>query len=146
MIFRLHIDPECEENVTANVHRRTPLIDEIERLIADDAVRDRIAGYSGDEIAMLSIQSVECFFVEGDRTYAVYSNGEKYVVKKRLYELEKLLPGEFERINKSAIANWKRIARFKVQLSGAVDAVFKSGYTDCISRRCFSDLKRRYGL
>ena len=28
----------------------------------------------------------------------------------------------------------------------AVDAVFESGNTECISRRCLAELKRRYGL
>ena len=32
MIFRLNLDPKCEEEVIANVHERTPLIDEIEKL------------------------------------------------------------------------------------------------------------------
>ena len=105
-----------------------------------------IPGYLEDEITMLDISEVECFSVESDKTYAIYADGKNYHIKKRLYELEAILPGDFEKINKSAIANWKKISRFKVQLSGAVDAVFQSGYTDCISRRCFSDLKRRYGL
>ncbi|MBQ6564184.1 MAG: LytTR family transcriptional regulator, partial [Clostridia bacterium] len=89
---------------------------------------------------------IECFVVEDEKTYAVCSDGKRYLVRKRLYELEKDLPGGFERISKSALANWKTISRFSVQLSGAVDAVFKSGYVECISRRCFAELKRRYGL
>ena len=146
MIFRLLLDPDCEESVTAQVHARTPLISEIERLIAQDSLADQIPGYIGDEITMLEIAGVECFAAENDRTYAVYQDGTRYLIRKRLCELEKRLPGHFERISKSAIANWKQIERFKVQLSGAVDAVFKCGYEECISRRCFADLKRRYGL
>lgn len=146
MIFRLYIDKGCQEEVIANVHERTPLIDEIERLVLQDSAADQIPGYRDDEITMLEISSVECFLTENDRTYAVYAGGEKYLIRKRLCELEGELPAGFERISKSAIANWKQIARFKVQLSGAVDAVFRSGYVECISRRCFADLKRRYGL
>ncbi len=146
MIFRLYIDKSCREEVVANVHERTPLIDEIERLVLQDSAADQMAGYRDDEIIMLEISDIECFLTESDRTYAVDAKGEKYLVRKRLCELENTLPAGFERISKSAIANWKRIARFRVQLSGAVDAVFKSGYVECISRRCFADLKRRYGL
>lgn len=146
MIFKLHIDKNCDEEVSAKVHERTPLIDEIERLVLMENITDKIPGYLEDEITMLDISEVECFSVESDKTYAIYADGRNYHIKKRLYELEAILPGDFEKINKSAIANWKKISRFKVQLSGAVDAVFQSGYTDCISRRCFADLKRRYGL
>lgn len=146
MIFRLQIDKNCEENVTAQVHERTALIDEIEKLVIQANVTDKIPGYKEDDIIMLDINQIECFFVEDDKTFAVFNHGEKYRIKRRLYELEATLPKEFERINKSAIANWKKVSKLKVRFSGAVDAEFVSGYTECISRRCFADIKRRYGL
>ncbi len=146
MIFRLFIDRDKPEEVTATVHQRTPLIDEIERLVVQSGLSDQIPGYVEDEIRMLRVEEIECFVVEGEKTYAMYSDRKRYQVRRRLYELEKDLPAGFERISKSALANWKAVARFKVQLSGAVDAVFKSGYVECISRRCFAELKRRYGL
>lgn len=146
MIFKLQLDPDREEKITATVHRRTPLIDEIEKLVLQENITDQVPGYYEDEITMLDISQVECFYVEADKTYASYRSGQRYLIKKRLYELDNVLPADFERINKSAIANWKRISKFKVQLSGAVDVVFQNGYTDCISRRCFAELKRRYGL
>ncbi len=146
MIFRLQIDKNCEENVTAQVHERTALIDEIEKLVMQANVTDKIPGYKEDEIIMIAINQIECFFVEDDKTFAVFNHGEKYRIKRRLYELEATLPKEFERINKSAIANWKKVSKLKVRFSGAVDAEFVSGYTECISRRCFADIKRRYGL
>ena len=146
MIFKLFIDKNSQEEVTAIVHERTPLIDEIERLVLQDNISDQIPGYMDDEIRFLKIHEIECFVVEGEKTFALYSDNKRYLIRKRLYELEEALPGNFERISKSAIANWKKIVKFRVQLSGAVDAVFKSGYIECISRRCFAELKRRYGL
>lgn len=146
MVFKLFIDKNCEEEVTATVHERTPLIDEIERIVLQDNITDKIPGYEEDAITMVSISDIECFFVENEKTYAHCINGKRYLIKKRLYELEEMLPGDFERINKSALANWRKVSKLKVQLSGAVDVIFKSGYEDCISRRCFSELKRRYGL
>ena len=136
----------CREEVIANVRERTPLVDEIERLVLQDNISDQLPGYVDDEITMLVISDIECFVVENEKTYAICKNRKRYLIRKRLYELEDRLPGYFERISKSAIANWKKIAKFKVQLSGAVDAVFQSGYVECISRRCFAELKRRYGL
>ena len=146
MIFKLNIDKSCPEEVIANVHARTPLIDEIEKLVLQDGIRDQIPGYTDNEITMLTVSEIECFVVEDERSYAVCRNKTRYLVKNRLYELEERLPGDFIRISKSAIANWNKISKLKVQLSGAVDAVFKSGYVECISRRCYADLKRRYGL
>lgn len=146
MIFKLQIEPSRQEEITATVHKRTTLIDEIERLVLQENITDQLPGYDGEEIVLIDIEQVECFYVQADRTYASYVNGKRYLIKKRLYELEEVLPANFEKINKSAIANWKKILKFKVQLSGAVDVVFKSGYTDCVSRRCFAELKRRYKL
>jgi len=146
MIFRLNLNPKCEEEIIANVHERTPLIDEIEKLVTKDNVNDQLTGYLEDEIKILKVDEVECFFVEDEKTYALYSDKKKYVIKKRLYELETILPTDFIKINKSAIANSKKISKFKVLLSGAVDAQFASGYTECISRRCFVEIRRRFGL
>ena len=145
MIFRININPDCQEEVIANVHERTPIIDEIEKLVTQD-VADQITGYLDDEIKILNVDNVECFFVEDEKTYALCSDNKKYVIRNRLYELEQILPADFIKINKSAIANSKRIIRFKVLLSGAVNAEFKSGYTESISRRCFATIKRRFGV
>ena len=146
MIFKLQLDRNHVEEIVATVHQRTALIDEIERLVTQDNLSEQIPGYEEDEIVMLDLKQIDCFFVEDERTYAHCQDGKQYLIRRRLYELEKNLPGYYERISKSAIANWPRISRFRVQLSGAVDAVFKSGYTECISRRCFAELKRRYEL
>lgn len=146
MVFKLFIDKNCQEEVSANVHERTLLINQIERLVLQNNISDQLPGYLDDEITTLEINEIECFVVENEKTFALYNNNKRYLVRKRLYELEDALPGNFERISKSAIANWKKISKFKVQLSGAVDAVFKSGYVECISRRCFAELKRRDGL
>lgn len=146
MIFKLFIDRNCQEEVIANVRKRSALVDEIERLVLQDSIKDQLPGYLDDEIKMLEISDIECFVVENEKTFAVYHNRERYLIKKRLYEIEACLPGNFERISKSAIANHGKISKYKIQLSGAVDAVFQSGYSECISRRCFAELKRRYGL
>ena len=68
MIFRLLIDRNCQEEIIANVHERTPLINEIERLVLQDQIADEIAGYSEDEITMLSMKDIEYFTVEDEKT------------------------------------------------------------------------------
>ena len=73
-------------------------------------------------------------------------NGDKRRVGTSLSELEAILPSYFIRINKSAIANENRIQMFNTVYSGAVDAVFKCGYKEYVSRRCFREIKRRLGV
>ena len=53
-----------------------------------------------------------------------------------------LLPAYFMKINKSSIANRNRIEKFAAAFSGSVDVIFKSGYRDYVSRRCFADIKK----
>ena len=145
MKFQMILDQEKEEAVFARVHKRTALVDEIEKLVLEGGQGRSIAGYDEDGIRMLEIGAVEAFYVEGDKTFAAYQGG-KYRVRKRLYELEEVLPEYFKRINKSNLANMKKIVRFNVTISGAVNAEFESGFSDYISRRCFVELKRRYSL
>ena len=58
-------------------------------------------------------------------------------------ELEQQLPASFIRINKSSLANESALDRFTVTVAGSVDAVFKCGYREYVSRRCFAQIKRR---
>lgn len=141
MKFRLIIDKTQEEEVVATVHAHSPLIDEIETLISKHT--DRIPGYNEDDIKMLSVSEIECITVLDGKTYAIDSQNKRYRLKLRLYELEEQLPSSFIRINKSAIANEQALDRFTVTYAGSVDAVFKCGYREYVSRRCFAQIKRR---
>ena len=144
MQFKLIIDKEKDEEVVATVHSRTALVDEIEALILTYAGTDRILGYIEDDIKMLSVSEIECITVLDGKTYAIDSGNRRYRLKQRLYELEQQLPSSFIRINKSALANESRLDRFAVNYTGSVDAVFKCGYTEYVSRRCFAQIKRRF--
>ena len=141
MKFKLIIDKEKDEEVVITAHQRTALIDEIEALISEHT--DRIPGYTEDDIKMLSVAEIECITVLDGKTYAIDSKNRRYRLKQRLYELESTLPSTFIRINKSTLANESALDRFTVTYAGSVDAVFKCGYTEYVSRRCFAQIKRR---
>ncbi len=141
MKFKLIIDKEKDEELVAIVHSRTALIDEIEALISKHT--DRIPGYTEDDIKMLAVSEIECVTVLDGKTYAIDSKNRRYRLKQRLYELEEQLPSSFIRINKSTLANECALDRFTVTIAGSVDAVFKCGYTEYVSRRCFAQIKRR---
>ena len=144
MKFKLIIDKSKDEEITATVHSRSSLIDEIEALVLQSAGKDSVTVFSEDEIKTLSFDEIECVTVLDKKTFAVSTKCEKFRIKMRLYEIEEILPSCFIKINKSAIANEKYIERFSVSFSGAVDAVFKSGYKEYVSRRCFAEIRRRY--
>ena len=144
MKFTLIIDKEKDEEVVVTVHERTALADEIEALVLKYAGADRIPAFAEDDIKMLPFSDIECVTVLDGKTYAIDCQNRRYRLKQRLYELEQLLPSSFIRINKSTLANENRLDRFAVTYSGGVDAVFKCGYAEYVSRRCFAQIKRRF--
>lgn len=144
MKFKLIIDRTKEEEVIASVHDRSELTDRIEEMVLAFSGSDRIAGYTEEDMKMLPFADIECITILDGKTCAIDTKGTHYRLRQRLYELERVLPTNFIRINKSAIANENRLERFTVAYNGAVDAVFKCGYTEYVSRRCFAQIKRRY--
>ncbi len=144
MKFTLNIMPEKDEEVVATVHAPSLLTDQIEALVLAHGRTDRITGYTEDDIRILKFSEIECITVLDGKTTAIDSKGRQYRLKQRLYELEAMLPSYFIRINKSSFANENRLKEFSAAFSGAVDAVFRCGYREYVSRRCYAVIKRRY--
>lgn len=144
MKFKLIIDPTADEEVVATVHAPSALTQALEALVTEST--DRIAACADDEWRLLEITDIECITVLDGKTYAIDTKNRRYRLKQRLYELEALLPPAFIRINKSTLANQTRLERFVANYSGAVDALFRCGYREYVSRRCFADIKRRFDL
>lgn len=144
MEFKLIVDPSQPEVVTAAVHARSELTDRIEALVLRYSGADRLTVYARDEVRQLPFSQIECLTVIDGRTWAIDGTGTKYRVKLRLYELEAVVPACFIRINRSTLANEKRLERFAASFSGAVDAVFQCGWREYVSRRCFAQIKRRF--
>ena len=144
MKYRLIIDKNAEEEITAVVHAPSALTQQIENLIRSHSGADSMLGYRDDEIRRLPFREVECITVLNRKVMAIDTRGQHYRVQERLRDLEAVLPSYFIRINKSALANEHRIARFDAAFSGGVDAVFQSGYREYVSRRCFAEIRRRY--
>ena len=144
MKYKLIIDKNAEETVTAVVHTPSELTAQIENLVRSFDGADSILGCREDELRRLPFSGIECITVLDRRVLAIDDCGVQYRIQERLRELEALLPSYFIRINKSTLANEHRIDRFEAVFSGGVDAVFRCGHRDYVSRRCFAQIKRRY--
>ena len=146
MKFKMIIDQTKDEEIVATVHTPSALTDRIQQLVQEYTGTDRVAAYMEDDIRMLPFSDIACITVMEGKTFAIDRKGKQYRLKQRLFELEAILPPAFIRINKSAIANERLIERFAANFSGAVDAVFRCGYREYVSRRCLAQIKRRYRL
>ena len=146
MEFKLIIDPSAPEEVTVRVHAPSELTAQLENLIRNWEGSDTVAAYDEDTLLRLDFSEIECVTVIDRKLHAIASDGGCYRLRLTLREAEQQLPSYFVRINKSAIANEHRISRFAAAFGGGVDAIFRCGYREYVSRRCFSEIRRRYEL
>ena len=144
MKYRLVIDKNAEEEIIAVVHAPSELTQQIENLVRNFSGPDSILAYREDEMRKLTFEEIECVTVLDRKVIAIDANGRRYRLQERLRDLEEIMPSYFIRINKSALANEHRIVRFDAVFSGGVDAVFRCGYREYVSRRCFAEIRRRY--
>ena len=144
MKYKLIIDKNAEEEVTAVVHAPSSLTRQIENLVRSFSGADSILGYREDEMRKLAFEEIECITILDRKVIAMDAHGNRYRLQERLRDLQDILPSYFIRINKSALANEHCILRFDAAFSGGVDAVFQCGYREYVSRRCFAKIRRRY--
>ena len=144
MKYKLIIDKNAEEEIVARVHAPSALTHQIENLVCNFTGVDSITVHSEDEMRRLTFQQIECITIIDRKVIAIDTDGNQYRVSDRLRDLEEILPSYFIRINKSTLANEHRILKFDTVFSGGVDAIFQCGYREYVSRRCFTEIRRRY--
>lgn len=144
MKYKLIIDKNADEEITVVVHTPSALTQQIEDIVCRYSGADSIMGYRDEEMRKLEFGGIECITIIDRKVIAIDAEGIRYLLKDRLRDLEDILPSYFIRINKSTLANEHCIARFDAVFSGGVDAVFQCGYREYVSRRCFSEIRRRY--
>ena len=144
MKYKLFIDKNSAEKIVAIVHAPSSLTEQIENLVCSYSGAESIMGNRDDEMRKLTFSEIECITVIEKIVIAFDADCNSYTLKERLYELENILPSYFIRINKSTLANEHRILRFDAVFNGGVDAVFQCGHRVYVSRRCFSQIRRRY--
>ena len=144
MKYTLKIDQDAEEEIIAVVRAPSALTQQIENLVRSFSGTDCVMGYRDEEMRKLAFSEIECITILDRKVIAIDIRGQRYRLHERLRDLEELLPSYFIRINKSTLANEHRILRFDTVFSGGGDAVFQCGYREYVSRRCFSEIRRRY--
>lgn len=144
MKYKLVIDKDASEEITVVVHAPSPLTRQIEDLVRSYSGEESIIGYRDNEMKILLFREIECITVLDRKVIAIDTNSIHYTLRDRLRDLETILPSYFIRINKSTLANEHRILRFRAVFSGCVNAEFQCGYQEYVSRRCFTQIRKRY--
>ena len=89
----------------------------------------------------------QIYYIESvdKRTY-VYTKGDCYESRDRLYELEEKLGMYYVRISKSMIVNLRKIQNVRAEPGGRMVAVLLNGEQVVISRSYVKEIKRRLGI
>lgn len=136
----LVIDNNTEEEIKIFAHKKTPLIERIIALAEGD--EQVLVGKKDKMLYRIGTDEVVCFVSEGNKVFAV-TDTDKLEIDKRLYELEKMYPDCFVRINQSCLANISKIKSFDASIMGTLVVNFKNGLRDYVSRRQMKTVKER---
>lgn len=136
-----NISSEYEEAlVTINAPE---LSEEIQKLIqyisninvVPNVVPNQIVGNKNNEIYLIDLEKVICFFSKDKNNY-VKTKKDTYNVKHKLYELEDSLRQKgFIRISHSCIINVKQVECFDTSILGTILVKLKDGSQQTVSKR-----------
>jgi len=106
---------------------------------------DELVGIADDKVCVLDISDIIRVFVEDRKVFVVTTKG-KFVVRKKLYEMNNLLTKDFVKISQSEIANIKFIKNLDLSIRGTIVIVYKNSDISYVSRRLLKDFKTKLGL
>ena len=144
--IRLSSDVD-EPYVIIHAGTLTPEVEELAKRIENEKLTGNVLAVKRENrIYILEPNEVQIVRTEGNEIVAYNTAKKRFIVEKRLYEIETLLVLQFIRISKSAIVNIRQIDHVDVRFSGMMNVVMKNGINEYISRRHMGDFKKRLGL
>ena len=84
-------------------------------------------------------------YVEDRKVYVVTVEG-RFIVRKKLYEVQSTLTKDFIKISQSEIANVKYIHSLDLGLRGTIVINYKNSDISYVSRRMLKEFKMKLGL
>lgn len=98
-----------------------------------------------NSFAVIRPEEIYLARVEGGKTF-IYTEKEKYLCRKRLYEALEQLGGGFMQISKQSAVNLTEIKSVEAGFGGALLLRLKNGASDYVSRKYLPGLKKYLGL
>lgn len=144
MKVELNIDEKFKEIlVTISTDKINDEVQELVNYI--EYKEDYLVGITDDQVCVLDISDIIRVFVEDRKVFVVTTKG-KFVVRKKLYEMNNLLTKDFVKISQSEIANIKFIKNLDLSIRGTIVIVYKNSDISYVSRRLLKDFKTKLGL
>ena len=105
-----------------------------------------LIGFLDEKIKILNPAKIYRIYTENSRVFAE-SIDEKYLVKKRIYQLEDILkPKKFVRISNSELINLNLVDSFDLSYSGTISVKMKNKSKTFVSRRYVKKIKETLGI
>lgn len=105
-----------------------------------------LIGFLDEKIKILNPAKIYRIYTENSKVFAE-SIDEKYLVKKRIYQLEDILkPKKFVRISNSELINLNLVDSFDLSYSGTISVKMKNNSKTFVSRRYVKKIKETLGI
>lgn len=144
MKVELNIDKKFEETiVTISANK---VNDEIQNLVNYiENKEEYFTGISDGKVCLLNLEDIIRIYVEERKVYVVTVEG-RFIVRKKLYEVQSMLTKDFIKISQSEIANIKYIHSLDLGLRGTIVINYKNSDISYVSRRMLKEFKVKLGL
>ena len=144
MKVELNIDKKFGETiVTISTNK---VNDEIQNLVNYIEIKeDYFIGVSDGKVRLLNLEDIIRVYVENRKVYVVTVEG-RFIVRKKLYEVQSMLTKDFIKISQSEIANIKYIHSLDLGLRGTIVINYKNSDISYVSRRMLKEFKMKLGL
>ena len=144
MKVELNIDKKFGETiVTISTNK---VNDEIQNLVNYiENKEDYFIGVSDGKVRLLNTEDIIRVYVEDRKVYIVTVEG-RFIVRKKLYEIQSTLTKDFIKISQSEIANVKYIHSLDLGLRGTIVINYKNSDISYVSRRMLKEFKMKLGL
>ncbi len=144
MKVNLDLDPD-QNNTQITIHAKslTPEVEHLYHLLTQESNHpDQIEGYIDDKAYYLNLNEI-LFFETDSKQVMAHTKRQSFLVKHKLYELEKLLVGQFMRVSKSTILNLDQIYALTRSISNCQIEFYDSYKTVYVSRRYYRELRQK---
>ena len=144
MKIELNIDNKFEETIVTISANKVD--DEIQNLVNYiENKEDYFTGISDGKVCLLNTEDIIRVYVEDRKVYVVTIEG-KFIIRKKLYEVQSMLTKDFIKISQSEIANIKYIHSLDLGLRGTIIINYKNSDISYVSRRMLKEFKMKLGL
>ena len=142
--IRIEMSEGVQEEVVIRCREITPEIIRLQQLLSGDSDRsNQFLLYKGDTEYYLNVNDIIFFETEGNAVMA-HTKNDMYETRRKLYELEELSGGRFQRISKSAIVNVDKVYSIKRNVTSSSAIEFQGTHKQIyVSRAYYKALREK---